>query len=697
MFRLRRFASLLAVSFLGSALALGCAANDQAEPDDENLIAPMGKEDNFFSNVAKEYYAKATPVIRLDDKYKGKPLEERLERARKIMEGRTKQIAWFLHVYLVDKSRSDDHGDYGGLRAMVLDGSFETDSLRVDPEDELSFTYSFKIQIGGTTELLKLIRKDQQLDAGVNTFTLKMAKLTNAKTISFTHGGYGAGDWSPESCNCDVEDLPVTLEPIQASPDAYVDLNKMIADGVMDISVHFGWDYHARYDLYHARNFYNWLVNTMKYTSPVTSYEKYNRLSGPLTKEVTVNGKAVTVKVSIFRPDPCVDWDEAGPWGGWSKEMDKDEKYKKRACDDYTWFADDAAKNKQAYANPTTSHGANNLKTDLKNSLKSRDAIIFTGHSGYTYAYALASWYKTSAGDLDPPEIKKMDLPKDKSQLFVVSGCDTYHVGQAFKDNPNKLGLNNADVITTTSFSNSADLDDTKDIIEALGGDRKGKVSAITYGRLMSKLNGYTQLPYSKYSFYTMYGIHGIDDNPKVNPLGDATKSCNTCEKNSDCGAAGNVCVRLNDDEKVCAVECVHDSGCAEGQVCRKFGSSSYGYLKGMACVPKSLSCKVDPIVDPTDKSFKADGVVREDEELLYEIPVGPTARNIVVKLTGDNDADLYTQFVKRPTKSSYKCRPYKYGSKETCSHKKISGDTLYVMVRGWDPMSDFALEVTWD
>ena len=118
---------------------------------------------------------------------------------------------------------------------------------------------------------------------------------------------------------------------------------------------------------------------------------------------------------------------------------------------------------------------------DLKDSLKTRDAIIFSGHSGYTYAYALASWYKTSAGDLDPPEIKTMSLPKDKSQLFVLSGCDTYHAAQAFKDNPNKLGLSNADVITTTSFSNAGDVGDTKDMIRALVGDAR----AATTGRLL--------------------------------------------------------------------------------------------------------------------------------------------------------------------------------------------------------------------
>lgn len=696
MFRLHRFARLLTLGCLGSALALGgCGAHEQVETD-ENLIAPAGKEDNFFSNVAQEYYVAATPTITLDESYKGKSFEIREARARKIMEGKTKQIAWFLHVYLVDKSRDDDESDYGGLRAMVLDGSFETDSLRVDPEDELTFTYSFKIQIGGTKQLAKLIRDDQGLPAGETNFTLKMAKLENSRLISFSHSGYSPGDWSPESCECEVEELPAKLDPIEASRDAYVDLKQMIADGAIDISVHFGWDYHARYDIYHAKNFYSWLTGTMKFTSPVTSYEKYNRTSGPLTKEVTINGQKVTVNVSFFRPDPCVDWDEAGPWGTWSDEVDKDKNYKKRSCDDYKW-SDDADENKQANANPTTSHGAGNLKKDLVNAMQNNDVIIFSGHSGYGYAYALASWYKTAAGDLDPPEIKTMSLPKDKSQLFVVSGCDTYHVGQAFKDNPNKLGLVNADVITTTSFSNSADLDDTKDIIMALAGDRSGKVTGMTYGKLMSKLNSSTSLPWSKYSFYTMYGIHGIDDNPTLNPLGDASRTCETCTNDADCGAAGNVCVRLNDDEKVCATECVHDSGCADGQVCRKFGSSNYGYLKGMACVPKSLSCKVDPIVDPTDKTFKADGVVRANEEVLYEIPVGPTARNIVVKLTGTDDADLYTNFLARPEKRTYKCRPYKYGSDETCSHKSISGDTLYVMVRGWDPSSEYQLEVSWD
>ncbi|MCK5798925.1 MAG: PPC domain-containing protein [Deltaproteobacteria bacterium] len=693
---MRCLIGLLATTFLSSLLVFGCTSMEPGADEDENLIAPAGKEDNFFSNTAQEYYVKATPTIRLGDSYKGKPLADREARARRIMEGKTKAIAWFLHVYLVDKSSHDTHPDYGGLRAMVLDGSYESTTLRADPEDELVFTYNFTIQIGGTKELLRLIRSDNNLKLDENTFPLKMAKLSNSSVISFHHGSYDPGEWTPATCNCEVEDLPVLVEPIDASPDAYLDVARMLEDGVMDISVHFGWDYHARYDIYHARHFYDWLIGTMKFKSPVNKFEELNRLSGSLTKDITVNGKAIQLKISVFHPDPCVDWAEAGPYGGWQAEVKKDKDYKKKSCEDYKW-SDDPKINKEANTNSTTSLGGGHLMKDLKDSLQTRDAIIFTGHSGYTYSYALANWNKTSSGDFDPPELKTFPLPKDKSQLFVVSGCDTYHVGEAFKQNPDKLGLVNADVITTTSFSNSGDLDDTKDIITALVGDRKGALTGITYGKLMSKLNSQTSLPSWDSAFYTMYGVHGIDDNPTANPLGDASRSCETCTRNADCGAVGNVCVRLNDSEKVCAVECVNDSGCGDGKVCRKFGSSNYGYLLGMACVPKSLSCKTAPVVDPTDKTFAASGTVDKNEEKYYEVYVGPTARNIVIKLSGDHDADVYTNFIEKPAVKTYKCRPYKYGSDETCTHKKVSGDTLYVMVRGWAASSAYELNVTWD
>jgi hypothetical protein len=668
---------------------ISCGLRTETASEEENLIAPGGKEDNFFSTIAREYLITADVSLHLSDRYKNQDGNARMARARRLMEGKTKQIAWFLHVYLVDKSRSDDHGEYGGMRAMVLDGSFESQGLKADPDDPLAFSYSLTMQIGGTKKLISLIQKDQQLDANVEIFDLQMAKLNNARLASFSHSDFGAGNWAPDACDCDLETQKLKITPIEPSSDAYLDYTNMLADKKMDVSVHFGWDYHARYDIYHARNFYRWLVNDMGFTSPVDSFQDYNRLSGPLTRTMTVNGEQIEARIWVFHPDPCESWDEAGPRGDWDKKVEEDKEYKKRSCPDYAWA------DVKANANPTTAAGARNMVDDLKKAMRHNDAIIFSGHSGYTYAYAMASWYKTGAGELAPKQIAAMALPKDKSQLFVVSGCDTYHVGQAFKDNPNKAGLQNADVVTTTSFSNSADLDDVKDIVRALVGDNKGTLEAQSFGRLLSKLNPSSWLPSSKFSLFTMYGVHGIDDNPFANPLGDASKSCEPCQQDRDCGASGNVCVRLNDDEKVCAVQCVADAGCGQDQVCRKFGSSWSYDLKGSACVPKSLSCRSEPI-DIETKVFKAEGNVTHREELHYEIQVGPTAKNITVSMTGDGDADLYTNELEKPERFNHTCRPYRSNSKETCTFKSVRGETLYVMVRGFALESNFTLDVTW-
>jgi len=671
-------------------LIAGCAGPVTDVQQDENVIVAPGKEDNFFSNTAQEYLAQSDVSFELDASWASKSESEQLERAKRVMEGKTKQIAWFLHVYLIDKSHDDEAGDYGGLRAMVLDGSYESDALKRDQSEPLKFSYTFKVQVGGSMQLLSKIRSDQSLASDEDTFKLQMAKLDNDQVVSFSHSSYGAGDWSPDKCNCDVESIDVKLEPIDASKDAYLDYSGILDDDLIDVSIHVGWDYHARYDITHSRTLYNWLVDTLGFTSPAQSYEKYNRLSGPLTKKLSINGRAVTAKVSLFRPDPCEAWDEDGYGGAWEKAVDEDESNKKRSCPDWKW--DDP----KANANPTTYEGASNLMRDLKESLKTRDAIIFTGHSGYTYGYALASWYQTSAGDLDPPEIKTLPLPKDKSQLFVMSGCDTYHVAQAFKDNPNKLGLHNADVITTTSFSDAGDVNDTKELVRALvGGSSSDALSAVSYGKVLSELN-----PSSYdwgYGHFTMYGIHGIDDNPLRNPLGDPTRTCDSCTADADCGAAGNVCVRLNANEKVCATQCLDDKGCETDQVCRQFGSSSTGFIRGRACVPKTFSCGATPPPTPQTKLYEESGEVLRDEEDTYQVTVGPDAKNIKVELTGTGDADLYTRFGSAPTTSDYDCRPYKASSSETCTHPIASGATLEIMVRGYDPSSTYELRVTWE
>lgn len=668
----------------------GCQGGDEAA-EDENIVAPEGKDDNFFSNTAQEYLASSTVDILLDESEASLAEDARAARAREIMEGKTRQIGWFLHVYLIDKSShgaSNPAESYGGMRAMVLDGAYTSDALKADPSDPRKFSFAWSVQVGGTKDLLSKIRRANGLSSTENTFPLRMAKLSNSSVAHFSSSGYGAGKWSPETCNCELETVRVKLEAIPPSNDAYLDYSRFLEDGVMDVSLHVGWDYHGRYDISNSREVYQWLVRK-GFTSPARSYEEYNRLSGPLTKTVWVNGRDIALKVTIFRPDPCESWNEDGAGGTWAQAVKKDKKNEERSCPDWKWA------DPNANANPTTSAGAGNLMRDLKDSLRTRDAILFSGHSGYTYGYALGSWFRTSAGDLDPPEIKTLDLPKDKSQLFVMSGCDTYHVAQAIRENPNKKGLVNADVITTTSFSTAGDASDTLAILSALVGDET-KLIGHSYGRMMSALNPSTVD--NGWGHFTMYGVHGLDDNPLANPLGDAGQTCKTCASDADCGAAGNVCVRLSTSEKVCAVECLGDKGCAADQACRPFGSSSSSYLKGMACVPKTLTCGSTPPPPPSKKEFTASGDLGRSETKEYSIPVGAKAKNVRAVLTGTGDADLYTRFTTRPTTSDYDCRPYKGSSNETCEHVSAKGTTLEVMVRGYSSAgSHFNLKVTWE
>ena len=307
---------------LVATVASGCNGLEIAPADlDENVIVAPGKEDNFFSNVAQEYLATAQVAITLDASYKDKTEAEQLARAHTIMEGKTKQIAWFLHVYVIDKSDDDDAGDYGGLRAMVLDGSHDSEALKQDQDDPLKFSYTFEVQVGGITQAAGQDPRGQQpagrrrhLPAAHGQAGQQQADQLLAQQLRRRRLVPGQLQLRPR----DAERHAQRHRGVQGRLHR---LHQLLADKVMDISVHVGWDYHARYDITHSRQLYNWLVGSMGFTSPAESYEAYNRLSGPLTKEITVNGQKVQAKVTIFRPDPCEAWDEDGPYGAWAKAV----------------------------------------------------------------------------------------------------------------------------------------------------------------------------------------------------------------------------------------------------------------------------------------------------------------------------------------------------------------------------------------
>lgn len=93
---------------------------------------------------------------------------------------------------------------------------------------------------------------------------------------------------------------------------------------------------------------------------------------------------------------------------------------------------------------------------------------------------------------------------------------------------------------------------------------------------------------------------------------------------------------------------------------------------------------------DDWDGLDEEDTVVR-DEEHRFSTPKLAAGR-YVFELTGTGDADLYVRTGMAPTTADFECRPFKSGSEETCIVELASPAEVHVMVRGWDPSSDYML-----
>ncbi len=543
-----RFSRLGLVLPLIGALLLGALAgcgDDSAA--DEHVIVPEGKADDYFSQTAQEYVVEGTSQVVLEPEYASASADERLARARELVGYKHVVIEWFLNVYLIDKSEHDSNEDYGGFKSMVKAGSYE--DLDLHETEPLTYEFTFQMTVGGDTDLLTVLPTTDATD-GKKQFTLQMGKVSNddMEELEINNEWYRRSPWSEfDPTGMDPQDLePLVLKiwPEQRSTDAWIDYNQLFADGRVTIAVHFGWDYHSEYHLKHSESLYNWLVSTMGFQSPVASYDAYTRTSGPLTKTFEANGKQVTAEVSLFWGKPDTDTD------------------------------------------PDTDAGGIVLENDMRESFKNREVIIYSGHSGYLYGFALANWRTTLEGDLDDSEVPGLDMPADTYQLVVAEGCDTYAMGEAFWQNPNKAGHHNLDVITTTSFSNASSPTVVQDILRALI-PTSGEHKPVTFGALLRDLDS------NSYWFNTMYGVHGIDDNPTLHPYADLSTLCHSCSKDAECGGVGNQCSKLNDQEKICTAFCTDDSGCPEGYTCT--ASASGWTITSKQCVPVNRTCLEAP------------------------------------------------------------------------------------------------------
>ena len=602
--------SILSLALVGLLAWLPACSDETAEESDETALVPDGKADNFFSLSAQEYWIDGLSAVELEASYASKSDTVRMNRVKELIYYKQVAINWFILRFVMGNNEEENQ-----YQSLTKNGSYEDLEITQDASNPLKYSFRFRQEVGGQMDLLKALPTKVGTD-GKPHFQLPVGKVSNTEMarLDINAEWYRSGPWGEfdpakvDASKVEYIDCAVTAEP--RSSDAWMDYKRLFEDGELSISIHFGWDYHSEYHLKHSKDIYTWLVSQQGFKSPVASYDLYTRTSGPLTKTMKADGKDVAVKIWLYWGKPGTD------------------------CD------------------PDTGAGGIVLENDMRAALATRDVVMYSGHSGPFYGFALANWKKTDEGDLDDSEIALMDMPKDKYQVVLAEGCDTYAMGQAFWGNPNKPNRTNLDVVTTTNFSNASSAGVVRNFILSLTDLSSGSQTPWKYSELLAKLDGNSSW------FHSMYGVHGIDDNPQLHPYARVENLCTTCTTDSACGGLGNKCTRLNSNEKVCTVECLTTEACPEGYECKKVAS---GYtITGSQCVPLGATCKqVQPpaapgkviinevLADPgsgTDGDANGDGTRSGTADEFVEIV---SASSTPVDISGWGIADDFgTRFV---------------------------------------------------
>lgn len=529
-------ASALSLSLLSG---VGCAGGGAGDAPG-GFAVPDGKQDNFFSRSAQEFTVDGLSTVVLEAEYADKSDEEKLARAHELVALKQVAITWFLNEYMIEKESEDANHDWGGFHALAKhDGSVV--EIAPGSPGSLEYVFNFRQLLAGESDLMSMLPTTTTDASGKRHFALQMGKPTNAQMAELTtnHEWYRNAPWdawdpTKHAAN-EIETLDLVIDREKPSADSYFDVNALTADGKITVGVHFGWDYHSSYHLKHAEELYRWLT-ARGYDSPVASFADYTRTSGALTKTVTMNGKPVRVEIALY-------------WGKPDSDTD-----------------------------PDTDEGGRVLESDMRESFRSREVIVYSGHSGPLYGFALANWRKTEEGDLDDSEMASLELPEKTYQLVLAEGCDTLSVGAQLLANPAKLDQY-LDVITTTAPSNASTPETVKRFLTALVGDGQSAYAPGKISQLLDSLDDASSW------FTTMYGVHGIDDNPHRHPFANAETLGQPCTSNSDCGGVGNACTKNVAGDSECAFDCTANDGCPTGFSCMDIAQGTT--INNQQCVRK--------------------------------------------------------------------------------------------------------------
>ena len=318
------------------------------------------------------------------------------------------------------------------------------------------------------------------------------------------------------------------------SRDAFPRYDALFADDVFDIAVHFGGDYNEeRFDLDTARWLVEHLLEGGWTNAEVTKFEELTIDSPPFTQQVKVEGRTIEVKVYVYHSDMVT-----------AEQEDK-------------------------------------LGDIMKTSLAERDVVIYSGHAGEGSGFVLD--YQPRY-EIRPTEFPSLPLA-EKYQIYVLDGCRTYrsYVDDLLK-NPVKT-FDNLDVVTTvntTPFAVGYQV-----LWEFLYWftitDDDGNHFPLSWKTLLRGVN--------TDEFHSVhYGVHGIDNDPRLNPHASEGIACQPCGSDADCGAGGNFCLGYG-AQPACGVACTTDTACPDGYRCARLSDDPDLFYLPKQCVRRDYIC----------------------------------------------------------------------------------------------------------
>ncbi len=359
-------------------------------------------------------------------------------------------------------------------------------------------------------------------DNGDGTYTLSYSGEVGAPTDFLERYPFAGGSGSPYidlsyQQNGETRNVRLDFTVSEATEDAYPKYLELFEDG-LDIAIHVGGDHNTpRTDIDDARRYYNDLV-AMGLRSPVSSFGQLGFDSGPFTGTFNNGGSRVPIRVTLFHREML---------GTVTTEADV-----QPAIDAY------------------------------RESARTADVVIYAGHAGTNLSYSGVVFHYEPRVAIAGTDFRNLDLPS-KYQIFFFNGCETY-TGYA-----DQLYLNeaktteNLDVITTVNFAYLGTT--TEAFVRSLIHQYNGSWYPLTWDGILSRV----EAGRGRSVATTIYGVHGIDDNPKLSPLADYNNVGQSCTSDRNCVGNGNFCVQLRSGGNVCGAGCTSDSACPDGSTCR--------------------------------------------------------------------------------------------------------------------------------